>query len=327
MTIDQAAIREQLRMLRGDLKMWTLKAPGLQPGLDFVCHEHRSYRLGLPTGCESCMVTELRADKVDEIRTEIRTLTDRLKGGTPVPVLKAETTRKATVITGRGEQLAISAESARLLTDRIKTTVEVAWQLLTEAYTSRAWAALGYDSWDAYCTAEFGTSRLRLPREERMEVVGSLRDAGLSTRAIASATGVNRKTVMEDLHVAENPQVVRTGPPDPTPITGTDGKTYTPTPTSKPRRRPWTDAYDRAVYDLGKVSERLERLAEDDRADRHREHAQMRLHALADVINTLTNVLDDMEVGNLPDSVAVNAARTLLFDAGKQLVDMSADDA
>ena len=54
--------------------------------------------------------------------------------------------------------------AARALTDQIKTGVEAVWQLVTQAYTERAWAALGYQSWDDYLTAEFGRSRLQLPR-------------------------------------------------------------------------------------------------------------------------------------------------------------------
>ncbi len=46
-------------------------------------------------------------------------------------------------------------------------------------------------SWDA--------SRIRLPREERAEVVSSLRESGLSLRAIAAATGLNHQTVANDL--------------------------------------------------------------------------------------------------------------------------------
>lgn len=81
-----------------------------------------------------------------------------------------------------------SAEYARQLTDRIKVAVEGTWHLITEAYQSRAWSVLGYASWDDYCTREFGTARLKLPREDRISTVQSLRDAGLSLRAIAAAT-------------------------------------------------------------------------------------------------------------------------------------------
>lgn len=102
----------------------------------------------------------------------------------------------------------INTSDARSLTDKIKVAVEGTWHLITEAYTSRAWSALGYSSWDDYCTREFGTSRLRLPREDRAETVQSLRESGLSLRAIASATGASKQTVIDDL------RVVQTGPPD-----------------------------------------------------------------------------------------------------------------
>lgn len=72
------------------------------------------------------------------------------------------------------EIVQLDAAAARSLTDKIKVAVEGVWHLIEQAYTTRAWAALGYESWDDYCTREFGTSRLRLPREERQEVVASL---------------------------------------------------------------------------------------------------------------------------------------------------------
>lgn len=114
-------------------------------------------------------------------------------------------------------------EEARALTDRIKIAVEGTWQLIREAYTSRTWAVLGYDSWDAYCAGEFGETRLKLPREERQEIVASLRDSGLSIRAIASAAGTGTRQVQEALrgHVYSE-----TTPPQ---VLGTDGKTYTVT--------------------------------------------------------------------------------------------------
>src|ERR1700738_4813013 len=93
----------------------------------------------------------------------------------------------------------MDASEARVLTDRIKHDVKTIWALIEQAYTQRAWLALGYKTWDAYCSCEFGTSRLRLPREERRDVVSLLRKAGLSLRAIESATGASRKTVRNDL--------------------------------------------------------------------------------------------------------------------------------
>lgn len=97
------------------------------------------------------------------------------------------------------EIVSLTATDARALTDRIKVGVEAVWDLITQAYVERAWDVLGYSSWDDYCTREFGTSRLRLPREERSEVVASLRESGLSVRAIAAATGTNRETIRQEL--------------------------------------------------------------------------------------------------------------------------------
>ena len=118
----------------------------------------------------------------------------------------------------------MSAADARRITDQIKAGVEAVWHLIEQAYTTRAWAVLGYPSWDDYCTREFGTSRLRLPREERQEVVASLRESGLSTRAIAAATGLGKGTVDRALASAPN------GAVDPESVTGVNGKTYTPKP-------------------------------------------------------------------------------------------------
>ena len=112
------------------------------------------------------------------------------------------------------------ADYARDLTDRIKVAVEGTWQLVKEAYVSRAWSALGYQSWDDYCTREFGTSRLRLPREERQEVVGSLRDAGLSIRAIAAATGHGTQLIQKELRDAG--VVIHHTSPDPAPAVDDD---------------------------------------------------------------------------------------------------------
>lgn len=119
-----------------------------------------------------------------------------------------------------------TADEARALTDRIKVAVEGTWQMIREAYVSRAWAALGYDTWDAYCAAEFGTSRLALPREERREVVASLAESGLSTRAIASVTGVNQSTISRTLSAAGDAFPRADASPAPRTVIGVDGKAY-----------------------------------------------------------------------------------------------------
>lgn len=200
----------------------------------------------------------------------------------------------------------LSSDEARALTDRIATAVEATWHLIAEAYTRRAWAALGYQSWDDYTTREFGTSRLRLPREERQEVVGSLRDAGLSMRAIASATGIDRKTVRNELaQVGENgppakPLERKTVTPNfkPGTVKGTDGKTYQAKPSNRPkqsRRKPLTDAAVAVALELRRSTERLVRLTEDDRwaANQKEVAARVRSH-LTYTVQVCQDVLDQM---------------------------------
>lgn len=138
------------------------------------------------------------------------------------------------------QSVELSASQARELTDRIKVGVEAIWELVKQAYQSRAWSVLGYESWDDYCTREFGTSRIRLPREERQEVVSSMREIGMSTRAIGAAVGVDQKTISNDLRREENssPGV------GPQPVTGMDGKTYTPKPRPEPVEEPATPEWE-----------------------------------------------------------------------------------
>jgi hypothetical protein len=122
----------------------------------------------------------------------------------------------------------LSAEAAREITARIRVALEGVHILIVEAYRGRAWAGMGYRTWDAYCKGEFGNLSLQPPLEERQQTLQSLREAGLSLRAIAAATQLGRGTVARGLSLAED-----AGVPDGTPaeIVGTDGKTY-------PRRPP-----------------------------------------------------------------------------------------
>jgi hypothetical protein len=135
-----------------------------------------------------------------------------------------------TVDMDEAEALAVTAD--------IRMHVEAAWELIVEAYQRRAWVALCYASWDAYCIGEFGNARLRLPREDRSELVCSLRHAGLSDRAIESATGISRRTLIRDRQSGGDN--VTTSPeaevPKPEPVTGRDGKTYPTKP--KPKLKP-----------------------------------------------------------------------------------------
>lgn len=196
----------------------------------------------------------------------------------------------------------LTNSAARDLTDRIKGYVEAAWDLIKQAYALRVWTALGYGSWDEYCAAEFDRAHIRLPREERQEVVASLRDIGMSTRAIAAATGMDQSTVSRQLAGDANAS--------PATVTGTDGKSYPPKPPApdsfSPSREPgsgWApprtrraalpEAVWRAVVELRKSVERLDRLADDNRFDKH--VVQLATQHLADLTrarDTLQAVID-----------------------------------
>lgn len=112
--------------------------------------------------------------------------------------------------------------TARERVDRIKALVGAARSDIIDSYRQRDWIALGYDSWDGLCSAEFGTV-LRLSIEDRQQAVAELSDAGMSSRAIGAALGVGIGTVSRDLSGVPNGTPAR-------PTTGLDGKTYPPRP-------------------------------------------------------------------------------------------------
>ena len=128
-----------------------------------------------------------------------------------------------------------SIEVARARADRIRAGLESLYTLrfdIAEAYQAQDWQSLGYDSWSSYVESEFVGARLRLPREERRELVGTLREAGMSTRAIAATAGTSKGTIDNDINEikAGGQNWPRGGDDDgladQTPVTGLDGKTY-----------------------------------------------------------------------------------------------------
>lgn len=141
----------------------------------------------------------------------------------------------------------LTPEAARDLTDQIRTGLEGVYQWIKAAYKGRAWAALGYSSWDDYVTREFGNLHLRPPREDQTQVIASMRDAGMSVRAIARATQLGNATVHREIEKASG---VPNGTPESSvPVQGQDGKSYAPTRT-KPRVDP-VDPLDRPVAEAG----------------------------------------------------------------------------
>ena len=125
---------------------------------------------------------------------------------------------------GYSLQLAYTPEAAREVTDQIKTGLESVYHLIRSAYRGRAWEVLGYRSWDEYVTREFGNLHLRPPLEKRQDIVLSLREVGMSTRAIASATQISEATVRRELkHAGASKDAPGR---EPASVVGVDGKTY-----------------------------------------------------------------------------------------------------
>ena len=94
--------------------------------------------------------------------------------------------------TGNVPARAMSREEARRRTDEFKIHTEAWLEELAALYVDQVWRALDYETFDEYCAAELGS--IRLPRAGRTEAVLTLRDAGLSIRAISSALGLGRGT-------------------------------------------------------------------------------------------------------------------------------------
>lgn len=129
-------------------------------------------------------------------------------------------------MTAMEETAQATTEEARARAERIRAGLDSIHHTQADiiaAYHARDWTALGYETWNSYVESEFvNSAHVRLPREERRVLVASLREAGLSTRAIASTTGTDDRTVRRDLSTAANAAVEA----EPQPVTGVNGKKY-----------------------------------------------------------------------------------------------------
>ncbi len=222
----------------------------------------------------------------------------------------------------------LSELEARALVTQISGQLVSVWEDVKRAYLGRAWLALGYPSWDELCAVEFGTAQIRLPREERREVVASLSEAGMSTRAIAAATGSHQETVVNDLgHVTgirsrANANVVigldgkQYAQPEPEvvdaevveeqalpPITAeqiaelreAEVRPIPPQQEPQRRRRPIADQANDVGWEIRKAAERVARVLADDRFGKNEEQVQLTLRPhLLFVAETVAAALDKL---------------------------------
>ncbi len=116
-----------------------------------------------------------------------------------------------------------SAEEARELTDELRADYGSLQVKISTAWSGRIWLALGYESWQDYLDEEFRDVSLRPPKELQEQVIAELREAGMSTRGIASATDLSQPTVVRRLSV---PGDSNESPEKNEPVIGLDGKRY-----------------------------------------------------------------------------------------------------
>jgi hypothetical protein len=105
----------------------------------------------------------------------------------------------------RQDVKALTAEEAETLTAEITGILtdgyERAIPLVIKAFRGRAWVGCGFTSWDAYCKARFvGARMLRIPPAAFAEIALTYADAGMSVRAIGSATGHSKDTAARALN-------------------------------------------------------------------------------------------------------------------------------
>lgn len=128
-----------------------------------------------------------------------------------------------------------SADEARELTDELRADYGSLQVKISTAWRGRIWLALDYESWQDYLDEEFRDVSLRPPKELQEQVIAELREAGMSTRGIASATDLSQPTVVRRLSVPGDSFESRENRD---PVIGLDGKRYgreqPPKPTSVP---------------------------------------------------------------------------------------------
>lgn len=218
----------------------------------------------------------------------------------------------------------LSAREAERLTDQIKFTIESIdnglfklRNLLEEAQQSNVWQMLGFSSWTAYLASLFEGRPMRLPRDQRQELVGYLSGEGMSTRAIAPIVAADHATVSRDrarvanatpdpgleepqaqdegevtAPVEETPRAVTADPVTgevieeeaeaPRVVVGLDGKNY-PAPTAAPRRRSLVDDAFTANTALWRAVETIRSITNDDRYTRNKADILAALQPSADL--------------------------------------------
>jgi hypothetical protein len=216
---------------------------------------------------------------------------------------------------------------AKAHTERIAKAGGVLSELVLKAYNGRIWLSLGkgYKTWNDYLRGEFGGAPLQLPTAKAKVEALALAKGGMSTQAIADATGRSKAQTAKDVaagKLAEQGQVSQNETPDPNVITipesditevkddepvtvqGKDGKTYTP-PTPAPKEPTVINIVSAArniVKDLENVRIKLDALFSREDYDENRVDVSATLEtAVGDMLDTLVEEFGDLVAERAPE--------------------------
>jgi hypothetical protein len=224
----------------------------------------------------------------------------------------------------------LTAGEARALTDEIQQSQERTYALLLRAHEGEAWAALGYESWRDYATAEFNMSQSRAYQLlDQARVVRSI-------EAASDSTNVELPNEAQARELGKIPEVARTevwhetldrtgGHPTAAAVRETYNESFRdqsgadevvdaeivdepadrPEP-SKPKRRPLPEEFGSAAHDFVRIAERLDRLRGDDRFIRNRAQTHHRAPEIVRALESVTRLAVDMD---LPSAQTTEEAR------------------
>lgn len=219
----------------------------------------------------------------------------------------------------------LDADAARVLDTEIRRlSAQISGQLhqvrvlLDEAQTGMIHKVLGFPSWTAYAADALSGIRLALFGDDRRDIVQLLAEAGMSVRAIETATGVPKSTVARDLSpvpygTPASPSSVPTDeesedPPARPPVTGLDGKTYSRSDTvPKPKAPNYTGDLTPILKTLRKIPDQANRLRElmhDDQFRAWVRESDSRMKDVDHEIEKVISALKDLQG-------ATNAARAV----------------
>jgi len=149
-TLEEANERGEARLSYELATRLRQYVPALQPGTPLTEAMDNVFRL-----------QEAWLDAV-QARDETREPRAGRNGGNPIHTRpRTDEVPQAVHDTPGSDQAWITEADARALTETIRSGLKEVALLLLEAHERRAWAVLGYHSWEAYARQEFGMSRSR----------------------------------------------------------------------------------------------------------------------------------------------------------------------